>query len=277
MKPLTVIYGGGEFASCIATYLFHAALPVAMVVHPHQVYLRRPISLGEALNLGRKRIDEVEAVVVAPEILERFPEGNWEEKWAKAIHFYTTDRKIPVFSVEDFPGFSTVLQPQFLILSEMVPAAEDWVREIPVTIALHPGMEGELDYSFRIETQWNYRLGKEFRPESGEITDKFDLHFFKKPFSTVATPIAGTFVALKKIGDRVRTNEPLGTVDGIEIRSPYEGQIWGMFPAGRLISARAALALIYQGKSGDEYLDFGFDHRAVAGTVLKIVLQQSSF
>ena len=274
MNPLTIIYGGGEFASCIASYLFQAGLPVAMVVNPRQVYLRHPVCLGQALTLGHKRVGEVEARAVSPETLEMRNAASWEEKWKQAVWFLIHDRAIPLWSLDDFPQFTEVLSPGFLVASEVVPSMEDWVKEVPVSIGLHPPVSEDSGFSFLVETGWNYHLGRAFRETPLPATVQ-DFHFFKKPFVNVPSPIAGTFLAIKKIGESIRVNEPIGTVEGIEIRSPYEGQIWGLFPSGRIVSAKAVLALIFQGKGKEEYSHFGFDHRAVAGTVLRIILQQS--
>lgn len=70
----------------------------------------------------------------------------------------------------------------------------------------------------------------------------------------------------------MRYNEALGKVNDIEIRSPYDGQIWGICHSGRFMPARSRVAQIYQGPASDAYRDLGFREKAIARAMLEAVL-----
>ena len=63
------------------------------------------------------------------------------------------------------------------------------------------------------------------------------------------------------------------TLDNIQIKSPYNGQIWGLLHSGHIVAHHEPLASIFTGSFNDGYKYFDFQHKAVAGTILREVLQ----
>ena len=61
--------------------------------------------------------------------------------------------------------------------------------------------------------------------------------------------------------------------DPLNRLAPQDGQMWGLAHRGRFIPAKGNLALIYQGKPGEQYRHLGFRENAVAGGILQAMLQ----
>lgn len=272
-SSLIIISGGGEFGSCVAVYLHRAGVPVAMVVSPREWYLRRPVCFAEVLNTGEKEIENSRAHLVQPDDLQAWPEADLSTRWQKTVSFIIDDRKIPVWTTEEFRDFGEALEPRALVLAENseLPILRD--KQAPPIIALTSFVVEDARWPFYVESRLNYRLGS-VSTEFPDRRSRLDFHFFKYPFAEVKTPIGGPFLAIQSIGDRVRMNEPLGTVNGIEIRSPYEGQVWGLAHSGKMLAPKSPISLIFQGKPSDDYLVCGYAPRTVAGSVLRLILEK---
>jgi len=271
-NQLVLVLGGGDVGSAIASYLYHAGLPVALVVETADKNLRRPICFSEALFSGKKKIGDLSGVLVTPEDIEKISEEKLEDRWRNAIWFHIRNRTLPVFSSGDLPSFFDVLQPLVVIRSEPDTFASVTPDSADLVIGIFPHHLPGRDCHLAVESRFNFRLGEVYYQEPEKQPD-FDLHFFKNPFSEVFSPLEGVFVAYKEIGEKIKLDEPFGTVNGIEIRSPYNGQIWGLFHSGRIIHPKQVLAIVFEGPTGDHYAHFGFYEHAIAGTVLREVLK----
>lgn len=263
-----LVIGGGEFGSAIAWYLHQAQFPVSLVFRPGEMHLRRPICFGEAAFTGRKTIDGVSAVLISPENLEQTDAETLTEQWERAILFQQKNRVIPAWLESDFKDFLSVLHPGAIILSEPEIPAELDLNSAELVIGLFPHHQPGRDCHLSVETRQNYFLGTVYS-ETPPGRSSLDRHFFHNPFEEITAPLEGLFVSGKNIGGKVRQNEPVGTINNIEIRSPYDGQIWGIYHSGKMIPAKQTLALVYTGAGRDEFAHFGFQHRAVGGAVLR--------
>lgn len=270
-NQLILVLGGGEVGSAIALYLFRAGLPVALVVETADGNLRRPVSFSEALFSGKKSIGDLTAVLVSPEDIENISEEKLADRWRKAVWYHIRNRTLPVFSSRDIPAFIEVLQPPVIIRSEADTFTTITPDSADLVIGLFPHHVPGRDCHLSVESRFNFRLGEVYYQEPEKLPD-FDFHFFRNPFSEVFSPLEGVFVAYKEIGEKIKLNEPFGTVNEIEIRSPYNGQIWGLFHSGRIIHPRQVLAIVFEGTAGDQYARFGFYEHTIAGAMLQEVL-----
>ncbi|GAB4375925.1 MAG: hypothetical protein Kow0042_21760 [Calditrichia bacterium] len=277
MNPIrtVVIIGGDEFASAIAIYLFRSRIPVILRVHSLAVALRRPLCFNEAVFAGKKMIADVNASLVSPEASRDSASFSYNEFLEKTIRTHLLDRIIPCIVEEDLHRVMAIFHPSIIILTEKerVPGID--LSSAKLIIGLYPYHHPGKDCHLSVETRLNYYLGQVYQQAPEEYPD-LDIRFFKSPFQEVFSPLEGVFLAYKEIGQSIKQNEPFGVVNHIEIRSPYGGQIWGLFHSGRMIHPKQALALVYTGPSGNEYLDFDYRHRVIAGAVLREVLSAFS-
>ncbi len=266
-KAPVLVLGGGELGSAIAYYLRKSFIPVAIAVEPQEVYLRRSICFAEAAFTGRKQIDDIRGVLITEEDLDRASSGNFDARWKEAVSFHIQNRDIPIFLTSELPSFLEILQPAVLIRTLPESANGVSLESADFVIGLHPNHIAGTDCHVAVDAGLSYRTGDVYlsKPQFGP---DFDIHLFKKPFNEVLSPLEGLFVSSRDIGQKIQHHDSLGSVAGIEIRSPYNGQLWGIFHSGRLVSARQPLALIYEGPPNDGYAHFGFWHKCVAGAVL---------
>ncbi len=271
-NPLVVVLGGGELGSAVAAYLWQDGLAVGIALDGVESHLRRPICFAEAQLLGNKQIGEATAQLISPEHLEAVPQATLSEQYRQAIGNMILDRQIPVWNAQDTLEMFPELEISVLI--KTLPhfsfaVSREWAR---LTIGFLPHHRPGEDCHLAVETRMNYLMGEVALTDPPE-RPTHDLKFFRKNFATIPAPLEGVFVTYKEIGEAIHRNEPIGTINEIEIRSPYEGQIWGMLHSGRFVKPHQELALIFEGMGGNLYANFGFEHRAVAGAVLMEVLR----
>lgn len=270
-NSLILILGGNEFASAIAVGLVRSGLPVAMMVHPQEWALRRAICFSDAVWLGQKTIQDVQAFFISENLLSQFQGIDHIKQWKHAIEFYLKSYSMPVFLENDFPEFVETLKPQIIIKTHPEYLIDYPLDAASLIIGLHPWHIVHHHCHLSVESRSNALLGELFH-EPPTSLPVFDPHFFKNPFEEITSPLEGVFVSLKNIGEKIMHHDALGTIQEIQIRSPYDGQIWGLVHSGRYVKAKQPLALIYQGFSDDAYQLFDYRHKAVAGTVLREIL-----
>ena len=273
--PPVIILGGNELASATAIDLVAAGFRVLMYVVPEETYLRYPLCFGDALRAGQKRIQEVTASVIPEEKLADLRAMTFAEKIWQAAQFLQLNRQIPI--VADVP-LSELFSPlKEAVVINTLPA--DAIQlpdgyEHLLYLGCFPMHRDERRDRFLVEVRWNYQLGKIVPPDVGDTSKlKRDPHFFHFPFQSCHTPLEGLWTALKQIGEPVRYNEAIGEVDGIEIRSPYDGQLWGLAHSGQFVAAGQEVALIYTGRPTENYRDFSFQERVVARGFLVAILK----
>lgn len=270
-KKLVMILGGGETASCISYYLWKSNFSIAMVLSESEVHLRRPICFGEAGRTGKKQISGATALLVKASDISGFNGNSLPQQWKKAIQFQINDHTIPVFFAEEFPDFLEILEPAVIINTLPENITNVSIESASLVISMYPFHHPGKDCNISIETRLNYWLGSVYQATPPDLP-VFDVHFFKKSFDDIYAPIEGIFIAIKNIGEVIDINEAIGTINDIEIRSPYRGQIWGLLHSGQIIRPKQHLAIIYQGKSERKFKSFNFQHRTIAGSVLKEIL-----
>ncbi len=266
-----VVIGGNLFGSAITLSLNRAGIETILVLDPAEADLRRNLCFSDVISTGRKEIQQVSAVLVDEEHLAENTGEAFSQAWKKTIGFYLDNRSVPVFFHTEFPDFIDVLHPEVIVGTQERITVELASDSATLVIGLYPNYQVNSGCKFLVETRLNYFVGHIFQEDPVENIET-DHRFFRQPFQKVHTPLEGVFTTQKNIGDPVTAGEPVGTIQDIEIRSPYEGQIWGILHSGRFIQPKQAIALIYEGAPhpGFQYFDFG--QLAVAGSVLREVL-----
>lgn len=267
------IFGGNEIASAAAIRFFKCGYDVLMAVDSRENYLRYHLCLGDALLQGQKVVEDVTAATLPEEILADFDASVYSSPLAAAAQYVMRDLKIPVIDETEFETVIKELVPQIIVNCHCEAASPVTIDHARLVVGLAPHHQPGVDCHVAVESRQTYYLGRVLSTNTLTPSDPIDSNFFKDPFSYCPTPVEGLWLALKAIGDEIRYNEAIGKIEGIEIRSPYNGQIWGLAHSGKFIPAKSNVALIYQGKATDHYRCLGFREKAVAGGLLQAVLQ----
>jgi len=271
MKHLIVIFGGNEIASVTAISLFRSGFAPVLIILENELYLRHNLCFGEALFYEKNQIEDITAELLAPEKLVGNQSLSFPEQLKQAITFTIHDRKIPVINEIPLKEVFDILQPIAIVDLQMHPLEIDLPENIPI-VGVYPDRQPGKNCQMAVESRLIHRLGEIYQPGDVLPADsQIDHHFFKNPLVTCPTPLEGIWMSIKTIGDRIRFNEALGKVNDIEIRSPYEGQIWGIAHSGKLVPAKQPIALIYQGPPTENFREFGFQHRAIARGILEAI------
>ena len=274
-SPTILILGGNELASASALELFQAGFRVMLYVSPEETYLRYPLCFGEALRAGQKIIGNLTATLIPEEKLAQIHAKTFVEKVVQVAQFLHLDRILPVLTDVPLAELFTIMENTIVINTlpeKMLPLPENLSNLI--LLGCFPEHRDDSRYQMLVETRWNYHLGRVV-PANAEdpYSHRFDPHFFHFPFQTCHTPIEGLWIAVKEIGNTIRFNEAIGKVGEIEIRSPYDGQLWGIAHSGQFVASGQNVALIYTGRPSELYREYGFQERAVARGFLSAILK----
>ena len=273
-KDPILICGGGEIASAIAIKLFRSELNPVIYVVENEIFLRHNLCLGDAIYQNQKIVGDITAITIPEDLLNIDNNNSYPEKIDSALQHIIKDRKIPILHQISFGEALEITQSKIIIKTLAETSQPVDLDNTSNVIGFHPYHFPGKDCNFAIETRLNYRLGEIYTPETQNIpNDRNGTHFFKDPFDVCTTPIEGIWVAYKAIGEKIKYNEPLGKMDEIEIKSPYDGQIWGIVHSGKFYAAKTPIAKIYNGLPTENYRYFSFQENAIAGGVLEAVMR----
>ncbi len=278
-KNVVLILGGNEVASAIALRLHTAGIPVMVWIPEEESYLRYNLCFGAVQFLEKRTIEGVEGTQLPEDWMERST-GSVTEKLEHSVHQLWLDKKIPVLVNIPLEYFEEWI-PQAVIETRIPAENEEGPKDVPMALPFETRTIGLVPYHLpgrhvtaAVETRLNYHLGRVyFDVREVPRAPRLDTHFFHLPFETIHTPIEGVWLALKEIGDTIAFNEPLGKVNDIEIRSAEDGQVWGIAPSGRFVAAGQSIALVFKGRSSEDFQYFSFQDRAIANGVLRALEQ----
>ncbi len=272
-KPTVLVYGGGPLVSAAAVKLVRARIYPIFLVPPGAGYLRYHLSFGDAAVKERTRIEEVTAAQLPEEAFSENRDLPLEKMLQQQIDKLIQDRTVPVLAHRSLAETVNLLKPTVLVLDEDVPADGDVLDMAPLVVGMYPAHQPGRHCHVAVETRFNFQLGRVYQPGGFPPAEQArDPHYFKFPFTLCPSPIEGLWVAQKELGDTIRYQEAIGLVEGIEIRSPMDGQLWGLAHSGRFVNARQPIAFIFEGPPTDDFRSFGFREHAVAGAVLEAIL-----
>ena len=268
-----LVYGGGVVASATAAQLHQCGYHVSIYVPDDEQYLRHQLSFGDAIRHEKRIVEGVTAIPLPPELLAEKPEEPLKDKLRRVVRRIQKDRLLPVINQFDLAAVVDALAPAVIFRTDHPPQTDIEIDSAALVIGCFPHHTPGVHCHAAIAALHHRMLGKVLLAGDTLPAPRDDRAFFHNPYAECHTPVPGVWVALKQIGDMVAYNEPLGKVDEIEIRSPYNGQIWGLLHSGRFVSAKDRLAEIFEGREREDYLEWGFTERAVAGSVLNVLLR----
>ncbi len=274
MKQLICVIGGNEIASTIASTLFQSGFPVVISADEKENLLRHHLSFGDAIYQGSKTINSVTASLLSDEQLAESPTLSIEEKLKESIQFILQDRRLPLIHQLDLDWLLEALQPTVIVNTITEPLeALSLISMAPLVIGLQTLHTPGKDCHLAISSANSWQLGEIVSPDNTAEPPSNDAHFFNDPFAYCHTPLEGLWVSTKSNGEMVSQNESLGKIDNIEIRSPFDGQIWGIARSGRFLAARSSVAMIFQGSGDDAYRKVGYRENAIANATLQAIMR----
>ena len=265
-----LICGGDSLASAITARLYNCGFSVICLDAPDRVFLKSHLSFGAALTNGTTIIENITGESIAPFCSPKNGERIDDEQIRTIINRELNDRKIPVVSLDWYRHICRSVEP-YLIMNCLPESDFINLNDAELIFGMLPFHTPGKDCHIAVEARQTYQMGRYYTPNC-HIPPEIGSPFFNTPFADCQTPIPGEWVALKNIGDPIAYNEPIGRVSGIEIRSAYDGQIWGLRQSGMPTPPKGVIAQIFLGAPNDAFRFFSYRENAVAGAVLDAVL-----
>jgi xanthine dehydrogenase accessory factor len=261
LRDLVVgIKGAGEMASAVAWRLYMANIRrIFMMEVPQPLAVRRGVSFSEAVQMGSKLVEGVEAVLTAG------PHGFGQAWEAGKIAVIVDPRWSSVEAVRPDVLVDAILAKRNLGTS---------LQDAPLVIGLGPGFSAGGDVHLVIETNRGHNLGRIIEEGSaepdtgvpGEIAG-FSAH------RVLRAPASGVFEAEMEIGHRVRRGDVVGFVRGEEVKAGIDGVIRGLIAPGTPVEEGLKLGDV-DPRGDASYCDTISDKaRAIAGSVLEAILR----
>jgi xanthine dehydrogenase accessory factor len=260
-KLMFLIKGAGEKASAVAHHLHQSGLrKILMTDLPQPLAERREVSFCEAISDGRKEVGGVVSQRVGPHLSEIH--GVWEEGC------------LPILADPETKILES-LKPGVLIDAVMAKRnTGTTIKMAPLVIALGPGFTAGSDVHLIVETNpASPHLGRLIT--NGPAEEESGISTAISGFTRERLIISsgnGVLRALKKIGDEVKENEVIATVDGQPILANISGIVWGLIRDGIQIKAGQKIGDI--DPRGDPKFCFEItpQARSIAAGVLKGIL-----
>jgi xanthine dehydrogenase accessory factor len=213
-----LVRGAGEMATGVAHRLASCHFKVCMTETSNPQAVRREVAFSEAIFDGEKEVEGITAKRV--ESTDQITDV-WREN------------KIPILidpeaKVRDF------LKPDVLVDATLAKKnLGTKMTDAPMVIGLGPGFHAGKDVHLVIETNRGHNLGRiiakgEAEPNTG-IPGSIAGYTEER---VIRAPRTGNFKALKKIGDGIHTNEKVGMVENVAVRSRIAGVLRGLLRNG---------------------------------------------
>ncbi len=262
-KPLhervIVIKGAGEMATGVACRLFGANLRrILMLETESPLAVRRRVSFCEAVHEGSAVVEGIAAVLVAT-----------DEEVARA---WSAGR----VAVRVDPQAASVSRLDVDVLIDATLAKRNLgisVADAPLVIGLGPGFEAGRDCHVVIETNRGHDLGRLLR--SGMAAANTGIPGNIEGYTServLRAPADGRFETHCRIGDVVRSGEPVGQVGDTPLLATIDGILRGLIRPGSRVNQGLKIGDIDPRQQPD-YIDTVSEKaRAIGGAALEAVL-----
>ena len=221
-NTLCVVRGGGDLATGVVHRLHHAGFPVIVLELDQPRVVRRMVSVAQAIYDGGISIDGLQAI--------RY------DFFGAAVLARGGD--IPVLSDPDGDSIST-LQPPILIDARMCKQPLDTkIDSARFVVGLGPGFVAGVHCHAVIETNRGHDLGRVIWKGAAQAdTGKPESVMGFEADRVLRAPTAGVLRAQKEIGDLVRKDEVIATVNGQNIIALFDGALRGLIHDGIVVAA----------------------------------------
>jgi xanthine dehydrogenase accessory factor len=254
----TVIRGGGDLGSGVASRLHRCGFPVLITELERPLLVRRAVSFGSAAAEGAVTVEGVTARRVAdvgealdvqaaggiPVLVD--PEGQMLGRYDPAV---LVDARM----LKRAPGS----QPVGLIM----------------VIGLGPGFVAPRNCDAAIETNRGHNLGRviwDGAPEADTgAPGSVQGHVGER---VLRAPRAGEVAALAAIGAIVEQGQPIARVNGAEVRAPFGGVLRGLVHDGLEVRAGMKIGDVDPRGEPDHCFTISEKALAIGGGVLEAIL-----
>jgi xanthine dehydrogenase accessory factor len=257
---IIAVKGAGEMASAVAWRLYMSNFrKILMLEIDYPLAVRREVSFCEAVHEGEKEVEKVRAVRVQnPDEIK----PCWEKNEIAVVvdpHWRTLE----------------AIQPEVVV--DAVLAKKNLgthMNEAPLVIGLGPGFYAGKDVHLVIETNRGHNLG--IIITSGEAEPNTGIPGAIGGFTeerVLRAPGDGQFMPIRNIGDCVKKNEIIGSVAGVEARSPIAGVLRGLIRPDSQVTQGLKIGDIDPRGEVRYCFTISEKARAIGGSVLEAILR----
>lgn len=258
---LVVVRGAGDLATGVIHRLYKSGFKILALEIEKPSAIRRTVSFSECIyNFNGKQIVED---VIAKKI-ETIDEIN--ECWL--------NKEIPI-AIDPLGEWIKKLKPDIVI--DAIIAKKNLgtkIKMAPITMGLGPGFIAGEDVGTVIETMRGHNLGRVIKIGEAEKNtgNPGDIAGFTTE-RVIYAEVSGKFKSLKKIGDIVKKDEPIGTIDNNVVSASIDGLLRGIIRDDYDIKKGLKIADIDPRLNQyDNCFTISDKARALGGSVLEAIL-----
>lgn len=217
-KDIVLLKGGGDLASGVAYTLHQHGIPVVILELPDPLCVRRTVSFAQAVVDGEIKIEGVKAVLVQS---------------STQVDQSHEDRRIPV-CIMPLPQAIAEFHPRVLVDAAMIKKNTGMTRDMaPLTIALGPGFSAGKDVDVVVETNRGPKLGQLIYDGPAQANTGVPGKVMGYDVERVLrAPCDGIICHVHDIGAVVEKGRVICHVDGMPVKSPFDGVIRGLIMDG---------------------------------------------
>lgn len=259
MKDIVIVRGGGDIATGTIHKLYRCGFKVVILEVENPSSIRRAVCFSEAIY--------DEKVIIENVICERA--NNIDE-----IYSILNRKNIPVI-IDPIGKYIDELKPRVVIDAILAKKNLGTNKSMaPITIGLGPGFCAGEDVNIVIETMRGHNLGriieKGFAIANTGVPGEINGVSKER---VIYSPTRGTINNMKQIGDVVKKDEVIATIDNIEIKASIDGILRGIIRDKSYIKNNLKIADIDPRISELENTYLISDKaRTIAGGVLEAIL-----
>jgi xanthine dehydrogenase accessory factor len=226
-SPVVAIRGGGDLGTGVALRLQRAGCRVAILEIQQPTVIRRTVAFASAVFDGAIEVEGTVGRLGQP--------GGVESIWGRG--------EIPVL-IDPQKSSLRSLRPDALV--DAILAKRNLgthIDDAPVVVGLGPGFTAGVDCHAVVETNRGHNLGRVYysgsaQPNTG-VPGTIGGQDAKR---ALRAPIAGEFIGLKRIGDRVQRGDAIGRVGEASIVTEIDGVLRGVLHDGLTVPAGLKVA-----------------------------------
>lgn len=255
---LIIIKGAGDLATGTAHRLASCGFSIIMLEAPEPTVIRRTVSFAEAVFQGEFSVEGITAR------LARSP--------AEAA------------AILDSGNVAVLVDPQWSAVDVFQPAAVidaiiakknlgTSLSDAPVVIGLGPGFTAGVDVHAVVETQRGHYLGRVIY--NGSAAPNTGVPGVIGGYSTerlLRSPVEGTFLGIREIGDMVNTGDLVAMVGETPIHATIPGVLRGLLASGLTVTPGFKVGDIDPRYTREHCLTISDKARSVAGGALEALI-----
>jgi xanthine dehydrogenase accessory factor len=284
-NQLTLIRGGGDLATGVAYRLHKAGFPLIITELPQPLVVRRAVALAGAVLQGQITVEDLHARLVHTP--------------AEAHTFAHEGQTIPILIAPDVAPLIATLagqpgrhaqplapvppspSPVFAIVDARMAKRniDTRIDQAPLVIALGPGFQADAagsagaDCHAVVETMRGHRLGRVIWDGPAQAnTGSPGIVAGKGKERVLRAPVEGRVAWILEIGDLVKTDQLLGTVNGHDVRAPFDGVIRGLITPGARVPQNQKIGDVDARGDRDACFQISDKALAIGGGVLEAIL-----